>query len=101
MVPAAARWFTSEHDSWLNCTPNSGPDGWLFSPGLKFCWMIWLAVRVVNALPSDDRYAPVTAFAIAASSDGNPLMPSSPPVAPVPDVIVNVGAAPFIRNTPS
>src|SRR5260221_1573412 len=63
--------------------------------------MIWLAVRVENALPSDERYAPVTAFAIAANSDGKLLTPSSPPVAPVPEVIVNVGAAPVILNTPS
>src|SRR4029453_2350589 len=63
--------------------------------------MIWLAVRVENALPSDERYPPGTALEIAANSEGRPPTPSGPPVAPVPDVIVNVDAAPFILNTPS
>src|SRR6185369_14871689 len=48
----------SEHASWLNCTPNSGPDGWNCSRGLKCSCTIWLAVRDENALPSEERYAP-------------------------------------------
>ncbi len=94
-MPALARWLTSEQESWLNWTPDSGPDGWFSSPGSKFCWMIWLAVRVEKAFPSDDRYAPVIAFDSAASSDGT-AMPSRPPVAPLFDVIVTVATAPFI-----
>ncbi len=45
----------SEHGNWLNCTPKSGPPGASDSPGLKCSCTIWLAVRVVNALPSLER----------------------------------------------
>src|SRR5664279_3092023 len=69
-VPAAKRWERSEQGSCENCTPNKGPAGMPKSPGLKCSSTIWLAVRLENALPSDDRYAPVIALAIAASSDG-------------------------------
>ena len=51
------RVLRSEHGSWLNCTPDSGP---LSSPtvpgaGGKFACTIMLAVRVEKALPPLDR----------------------------------------------
>jgi hypothetical protein len=51
------RVVTSEQGRDENCTPNSGP---LSSPtvegaGGKCCCTIWLAVRVENALPPEDR----------------------------------------------
>src|SRR6185312_5598033 len=71
-TPAPVTWRCerSEQGSCENCTPNNGPAGVPKSPGLKCCCTIWLAVRLLNALPSDDRYAPVIAFAMAASSLG-------------------------------
>jgi hypothetical protein len=95
------RRFRSEHGSWLNCTPLKGPLVASTSPGLKCDCTIWLAVRVLNALPSLERYAPVTAFAIAASVEGMMLMFSSPPLMPLFDEMVTVIAAPFIANTAS
>src|SRR5581483_12067302 len=80
-APAVKRCERSEQGSCENCTPNSGPEGVPLSPGLKCCCTIWLAVRLENALPSEDRYAPVIAFAIAASSEGT-VRPSRPPVTP-------------------
>ena len=69
---ASRRWMSkrtdrSEQGSWLIWTPNSGPPSRPTDPGSKFSWTIWLAVRVLKALPPDDRYAPVIALAIAAS----------------------------------
>src|SRR3954469_5631650 len=81
---------TSEQESDENCTPNSGPPGEPISPGLKFSCTIWLAVRVVNALPSDARYAPVIPLAIAAYPEVTMLSPSRPPTTPRPPEIVNV-----------
>src|SRR5688572_1816279 len=110
----AGGWIRSEQTSCENCTPNSGPEGAFDSPGLNDCWTIWLAVRVENALPSDERYAPVTAFEIAASSEGinprgggpgtkfsTPPTPSRPPVTPRCDEIWTAVRAPFMRNRPS
>src|SRR5262249_13524006 len=74
--PAANRVFKSEHGKELNCTPLSGPLEASNSSGLKCSCTIWLAVRVLNALPSLDRYAPVIALAIAASVDGTMFTPS-------------------------
>src|SRR5689334_16586062 len=59
--------LTSEHDNCENCTPKSGPDGCCDSSGSKCSWMIWPAVRVVNAFPLEDRNAPVKAFDMAAA----------------------------------
>ena len=100
----AKRAERSEQANWLNCTPNNGPPGASASPGLKCDWTIWLAVRVLNALPSLDRYAPVTALAIAAIVVGTTLKPSRPPsIRTEPRVLrtVTVGAAPFIAYTAS
>src|SRR6185312_10700513 len=99
-VPAEKCVARSEQGSCENCTPNSGPAGVPRMPGLKCSCTIWLAVRVENALPSLDRYAPVTALAMAASSLGT-ARPSSPPVTLRPDVIVIVSGAPFILYTAS
>src|SRR5690242_5482681 len=74
--PMVKRVVRSGHGNELNCTPLSGPLDASASSGLKCCCTIWLAVRVLNALPSLDRYAPVTAFAIAASVDGMMFTPS-------------------------
>src|SRR5580704_5592543 len=68
--------------------------------------MIWFAVRVLKALPSDDRYAPVSALAIAASvvgtKAGGTIAGFSRPVwMPRPEVIVNVAGAPAIWVTVS
>src|ERR1041384_4845426 len=73
--PVTKRLVRSEHGSELNCTPLSGPLEASRSSGLKCSCTIWLAVRVLNALPSLDRYAPVTAFAIAARGDGMMFTP--------------------------
>src|SRR5262245_15885887 len=83
-LPCVALRFTSEQDSWENCTPYSGPLGACASPGLKFSWTICEAVRDEKALPHEDRYAPVIALAIAASVEGSVLTPSSPPRTPRP-----------------
>ena len=53
--PSLARRIKSEHENCENCTPKSGPDGWLFSSGLKFSCTIWLAVRLEKALPALDK----------------------------------------------
>jgi hypothetical protein len=45
----------SEQGSELNWTPNRGPPSRPREPGLKFSWTIWLAVRVLNALPFEER----------------------------------------------
>jgi hypothetical protein len=95
---AAATVLKSEHANWLNWTPNSGPAGVFATPGLTCSWMIWLAVRVVKALPLEDRYAAVSAFAIAASVVGSALS-SSPVVTPRPEVIVALAGAPDICPT--
>ena len=100
----AKRAERSEQANWLNCTPNNGPPGASASPGLKCDWTIWLAVRVLNALPSLDRYAPVTALAIAAIVVGTTLKPSRPPsIRTEPRVLrtITVDAAPFIAYTAS
>ncbi len=101
IVVPAVDWMTSEQMSCENCTPESGPPGWLNSCGLKCDCTIWFAVRVEKALPAEDRYAPVTALATAALGDGTMLTPSRPPIAGVPLVIVNVAAAPVIAKIPS
>src|SRR6185503_16432544 len=101
-APAVKRLTRSEHGSELNCTPLNGPLDDSISPGAKCSCTIWLAVLVLKALPSLERYAPVTAFAIAASVDGTMFTPSSPPSTVRPGVrTVKVFGAPFIANTPS
>src|SRR5262249_33568556 len=64
--------------------------------------MIWFAVRVVNALPFDDRYAPVIAFEIAATELGA-TTPSRPLPVGTPrfEVTVAVAGAPAICVTVS
>src|SRR5579862_6448731 len=99
-VPLLKCVLRSEHGSCENCTPNNGPAGVPISPGLKCCCTIWLAVRLENALPSDDRYAPVIALAMAASSLGT-FRFSRPPTTPRCDVIVVVSGALFILYTAS
>src|SRR5262245_1310250 len=101
-APPANRRTRSPHGSELNCTPLKGPLDASGSAGLKCSCTIWLAVRVLKALPSLERYAPVTAFAMAASVEGTMFTPSSPPSTVRPGVrTVNVFGAPFIANTPS
>ena len=75
--------------------------------GGKCSCTIWLAVRVEKALPPLERYAPVTAFAIAAATAGTsaPCSPASSPAAGNPPICLRlknvVARAPFIWNTPS
>src|SRR6516164_2475286 len=98
----------SEHGSWLNWTPKNGPEGVSATPGLKCCWIIWLAVRVENAFPcDDDRYAPVSALEIASKVVGT-ATPSSPfsggggievVATPVLEVTVAIAGAPIICVT--
>ena len=45
----------SPQGSWLNCTPNSGPEGTLRMVGGKWSCTMKLAVRVLKACPDDDR----------------------------------------------
>src|SRR4029077_4767760 len=78
-LTAPERRTTSEQVSDENCTPKSGPLGALVSPGLKCSWMIWPRVRVLKGLPSDDRWAAVRAWVVAASSAGTAAF-SRPPV---------------------
>src|SRR5215467_11309686 len=62
--------------------------------------MICPAVRDENALPHEERYAPVIALAIAATVEST-VCPSRPPVTPRPPATVTLTGAGFIRNTAS
>src|SRR5258706_4172323 len=65
--------------------------------------MICPAVRVENALPFEERYAPVTAFGSADGEGGTAPggIPSSPPFPPKPLEIATVPGAPVMRKAPA
>ena len=96
------RVLRSEHGSCENCTPNSGPDSspTVVRDGGKCCWTICDAVRVEKALPPDERYAPVTALAMAPSAAGK-LTPWTSVLLPTPARVVAVARAPAMVNTAS
>jgi hypothetical protein len=67
---------------------------------LKCSCTIWPAVRVENALPFEERYAPVIALESAARGAGT-TVPSSPPATAKPLAMVAFAGAPSIAWLPS